>query len=261
MTIFLHELKRNRLSLIIWSLAIAYMLGISVIIYPQMALQMEEVGDMMANMGSFSEAFGMDQLNFGEFLGYFGIECGNTLGLGGAMFAAIAGVSMLAKEEKEHTADFLLSHPVSRTRIITEKFACVLAEIVVLNLTVIAMTSGAILLIGEQPSIKVMFLMFFAYFALQLEIGAITFGISAFLKRGGLAIGLGLTFGFYFLNIMANLTDKLEFLKFITPFGYADGSSIVPNTSIEWKYLAVGMVFTVIGIGAAYLKYTKKDIA
>jgi ABC-2 type transport system permease protein len=53
-------------------------------------------------------SFGMDKLNFGEFMGYFGIECGNVLGLGGALFAALAGISALAKEEKDRTAEFLL---------------------------------------------------------------------------------------------------------------------------------------------------------
>ena len=96
MTLFFHELKRGRLSLAIWSVAIAFMLGVCVIIYPEMSSQMGDISEMFADMGSFSAAFGMDQINFGEFMGYFGIECGNVLGLGGAFFAAILGISALA---------------------------------------------------------------------------------------------------------------------------------------------------------------------
>jgi ABC-2 type transport system permease protein len=90
------------------------MLAITIIIYPEMAAAMDEFSEMFSNMGSFSEAFSMDQLNFGEFMGYFGTECGNVLGLGGAFFAALAGILSLAKEEKDHTAEFLFTHPVSR---------------------------------------------------------------------------------------------------------------------------------------------------
>ena len=97
MTLFWHEIKRNKLSLIIWSAAISFMLAVCVFIYPEMQSQMGEISTMFADMGAFSDAFGMDQLNFGEFMGYFGIECGNTLGIGGAIFAAILGVSALAK--------------------------------------------------------------------------------------------------------------------------------------------------------------------
>ena len=100
MTLFLHELKQNRLSLIIWALSISFMLCVSIMIYPEMSGQMEEMNQMMSDMGAFSSAFGLDQLSFGEFSGYYGIECGNVLGIGGAIFAAIIAVTALAKEEK-----------------------------------------------------------------------------------------------------------------------------------------------------------------
>ncbi len=261
MTLFLHELRRSRLSLAVWSAVIAFMLGVCVLIYPEMSAQMGEISDMFADMGAFSAAFGMDQVNFGEFMGYFGIECGNVLGLGGAFFAAIIGISALAKEEKEGTAEFLLTHPVSRGRILTEKLAAVLAQIVILNFSVAAVTALSILAIGETVKAGTVALLLLSYLCMQLEIAAITFGISAFLRRGGLGIGLGIAVLLYFLNIVANLTEKAEFLKYITPFGYTDGADIVANGAIRMEYLAVGTVFAAVGIAASYLKYTKKDIA
>ena len=261
MTIFLHELRQNKIALIIWSAAISFMLGICVIIYPEMSSQMGEISEMFADMGAFTTAFGMDQLNFGEFMGYFGIECGNVLGLGGALFAAIVGASALAKEEKDHTAEFLLTHPLSRTRIISEKLAAALAQILILNAAVIGVIFACIGAVGVEFEAKTLLLTFLAYLLLQIEIAAITFGISAFLRRGELGIGLGLAFVFYFMNILSNLTEELEFVKFITPFSYADGAHIIPEGSIEIKYLAVGIVITAVGIAAAYLKYNKKDIA
>ena len=119
MTLFLHELRTNRLAIIIWSGVISFMLGVCIVIYPEMAPQMTEMTDMFADMGSFTSAFGMDQLNIGEFKGYFVIECGNVLGLGGAFFAAILGISALAKEERDGTAEFLLTHPITRRRVIS----------------------------------------------------------------------------------------------------------------------------------------------
>ena len=261
MTIFLHELRLNKTPLIIWSAAISFMLGICIIIYPEMSSQMGDISAMFADMGAFSSAFGMDQLNFGEFMGYFGVECGNVLGLGGALFAAIVGASALAKEEKDHTAEFLLTHPLSRTRIISEKLAAALAQVCLLNAVVIAVTCVCIAIVGVEFEVKTLSLVFLAYLILQLEIAAVTFGISAFLHRGELGIGLGLVFAMYFMNILANLTEKLKFIKFITPFGYADGAHIIPEKAIEIKYLAVGIVISSLGIAAAYFKYTKKDIA
>ena len=261
MTLFLHEMRRSRLSLIIWSIAISFMLGISILIYPEMSGEMDQMSDMFANMGSFSDAFGMDQLNFGEFMGYFGIECGNVLGIGGALFAAIVGISALSKEESQHTAELLLTHPISRGRVLVSKLLSVFAQILVLDLTVAGVTALAIFSIGESADAGKIALLFLAYFVMQLEIGAITFGISAFLSRGGLGIGLGLALVFYFVNIISNLTDGLEVLKFITPFGYTDSSYIITNAAIDVKYLIVGAL---TGIAVAVLgayKYEKKDIS
>ena len=260
MTLFKHELRQNRISLLIWTLAISYMLGICVIIYPEMASQMGEITKVFSDMGSFTSAFGMNQLNFGEFMGYFGVECGNVLGMGGAFFAAITGITLLAKEEKDGTADFLLSHPVSRTSIIYAKYASMIAQILILNIIVILITTVSIIAIKENPDIKTLALLFFAYFILQLEIGTISFGISAFLKGNGLGIGLGMAFVLYFMNIVSNLIEEAKFLKHITPFGYADGAYIVPNNSIEWKYLIAGIAFSIIAIIGGYIKYRKKDI-
>jgi ABC-2 type transport system permease protein len=118
-----------------------------------------------------------------------------------------------------------------------------------------------IVIVGVEVDAAALALLFLAYLILQLEIAAVTFGISAFMRRGELGVGLGLVFAMYFFNILANLTEDLKFLKFITPYSFADGAHIVPEKSLDMKYLAVGLAFTAIGIAAAYGKYRKKDIA
>lgn len=261
MTIFKHELKRGRLALCIWAAAISFMLAVCVLIYPEMSSQMGEMTDMFSQMGSFTAAFGMDKINFGEFIGFFGVECGNVMGLGGAFFAALIGISALAKEEKEHTADFLLTHPVSRTSVIAQKLGAVIAQIVILNLIVIAVTALSVLIIGEKAEVGTFALLFLAYFLMQLEVAAITFGISAFLRRGGLGLGLGLAAIFYFLNIIANLMEDTKPLKYITPFGYTDSADIISGKALNGGYLAVGMALMAAGAAAAFWQYLRKDIA
>lgn len=260
MTLFLHELKRDRIKLIIWTSVIVAMLVISIIIYPQMTLQMNEMGDMFSQMGGFSEAFGMDKVNFGQYSGYFAVECGNVLGLGGAFFAALLGIAALAKEERERTAEFLLTHPVSRSCVVSQKLFAALAEVLILNLTVAAAGIIASSAIGQSVDVKQILLVFCGYMLMQIEIVCIMFGISAFLRGNGIGIGLGAAFVFYFMSILANLSDDLEFLRYITPFSYADGTSIVSSNKIEIKYLIPGIVFTAVGIVAAFIKYNKKDI-
>lgn len=261
MTIVKHELRRGKLSLLIWSASIAFMLGICVLFFPEMENQMEQVSSVFADMGNFSAAFGMDRLNFGEFLGFFCVECGNILGIGGAMYAALLGITALSGEEKEHTAEYLLTHPVSRAQVITGKLLAVVVQITALNLINAAVTALMVMVIGETPDTKTLALLFLAYYLLQLNIAAITFGISAFLRRGSLGIGLGLALGFYFVNIIANLTEDAKVLKYITPFSYTEGADIVAEKALELPYLAAGLAMAVIGIAAAYYQYSRKDIS
>lgn len=261
MTVFKQELRQGRNTLVIWTAVIAFMLGVCILIYPEMSKQMDGISEAFANMGGFSAAFGMDKLNFGEFIGFFGVECGNVLGLGGAFFAALTGISALSKEESAHTAEFLLTHPVSRASVTAQKLLSVIAQIVILNAAAVVVTALSAAAVGEDPDIKPMALMFAAYLIMQLNIAAVCFGISAFISRGGIGIGLGLAAAFYFLNIISNLTEKAEFLKFVTPFGYTESAYIIENGGLEIKYLAVGLIITAVGIAAAFGKYRRKDIS
>lgn len=261
MTIIKHELKQNRISLTVWTVAIGFLLAICIFLFPEMKGEMDGVSDMFASMGSFTAAFGMDKISFGTLTGFYAIECGNILGLGGAFFAALCAVSSLSKEEKEHTAEFLLTHPVSRMRIITEKLVSVMIEIAVMNLSVFIISVLSIIAVGEDIPWKEILLLHLAYFILQAEIAGICFGLSAFLRKGSIGTGLGIATVMYFINIIANLTDSAKFLKYITPFGYAEGSDIVSNLNLNGKLVAAGIIFGLAGIIIGYIKYCKKDIS
>ncbi len=260
MTLVKHELKQGKTSLLIWTAAIGFLLAICIFLFPEMKGQMDSVSDMFSSMGSFTEAFGMDRLNFGTLIGFYAVECGNILGLGGAFYAALCAAGILSKEEKDKTAEFLLTHPVSRKRIMTEKLIAVLVQITAMNIMIYAISVGSIAVVGEAIPLKEISLLHLAYYLLQLELAGICFGISSFLRKGSAGVGLGIAAMMYFLNLIANIADVAEFLKYITPFGYCEGADIMANGRLDGVMTAVGAVIGLGGIMAAYLKYTKKDI-
>lgn len=260
MTLVKHELRQGKASFFIWTASIGFLLVICIFLFPEMKGQMESVNDMFASMGSFTAAFGMDRLNFGTLTGFYAVECGNILGLGGAFFASLCAVGILSKEEKDKTAEFLLTHPISRTRVITEKLIAVLIQITAMNIIIYALAIGSIAAVGEEIPLKEISLMHLAYYLLQLELAGICLCFSAFLSKGSIGIGLGIAVMMYFLNLIANIADVVEFLKYITPFGYCDGADIVSNGSLDITLVAIGIVLGIGGIIIAYLKYMKKDI-
>ena len=260
MTLVKHELRQGKLSFLIWTASIGFLLAVCIFLFPEMKGQMDGISDMFASMGSFTEAFGMDRLNFGTLIGFYAVECGNILGLGGAFYASLCAVGILGKEEKDKTAEFLLTHPVSRKRIITEKLIAVFIQITAMNILIYALAVSSIAAGGEVIPWKEISLMHLAYYLLQLELGGICFGISAFPRKGSVGVGLGIAAIMYFLNLIANIADVAEFLKYITPFGYCEGADIVSNGSLDATLVAIGAVMGIGGIIVAYLKYTKKDI-
>ena len=260
MTLFLHELKRNRISLIIWTAVLSFMMLLCVVIYPEMKAQMENLNQMLADMGDFSEAIGMDGFSIGDFVGYMAMECGEILGIGGALFAALTGIAALVGEQRDGTAEFLLTHPVSRTKVAVIKLLAVIARVVVMNVVVLALTALATVLIGEHKDSGVLIFVWFIYLVMQLEVALITFGLSGIIKGGAIAIGIGVPFAFYFINIVANLLDELEFLKYFTPFGYADGAAVASGADFEIKYLITGVVLMVAVLILGFVRFNKKDM-
>ena len=115
-------------------------------------------------------------------------------------------------------------------------------------------------IIGESIPLKEVSLLHLAYYLLQIEVAGICFGISAFLRKGSAGVGLGIAAMMYVLNLIANIADVAEFLKYVTPFGYCEGADIVTTGSLDVTMVAIGMAMGIAGAGVAYLHYTKKDI-
>ena len=86
------------------------------------------------------------------------------------------------------------------------------------------------------------------------------FGISAFLQRGGIGVGLGVAVMLYFLNLIANLTSKADFLHYVTPFAYAEGTDIVTSLHMDIGLVLLGMAVGTLCATRGFSWYCRKDI-
>ena len=259
MGIYLHEMKRGRMGLLAWGCVIGGMIALCLLLYPELTKEGASIQAAIESMGTFTAAFGADRLNYAELMGFYGIY-GCMLGIGGIFYAAVLGTGMLEKEEREHTAEFLLTHPVSRSQVVTEKLLAMISQMLLLNGMVILLSVVSFCIIGEKPDWHDFFLFHGAQIVMQFEILCICFGISAFLKKGATSAGIGIAAALYFLGVFGNITEKAEFVTYITPYTYADGANVIPAGELDIKLVMLGMVYAVIGLIAAYGKYTRKDI-
>lgn len=259
MTIFKKELRAGAVSFLVWSAIIGGLMAVCVGLYPSMSDSMGEVSELFAGMGDFSAAFGLDKLQFGTLMGFYGVECGNVLGLGGALYAAVTAMGLLAGEEGGHTAEFLLTHPVGRVRVCLEKLAALFALILGLNLVCFACGAGGSLAIGGEVDWGDLLRYHGALLLMQLELGALCFGLSAFLRRGGLGLGMGLAALAYFVGLLLNLDERLDWLRFVTPYYYADAARVFAGEALGGP-IAAGCALGALGIALGLWQYRRKDI-
>ena len=261
MMVFRHEVKQNYKTLFIWSLIVGGLIFLFMIMYSSLQGDIEKMADTYANMGSMTAAFGMDKITIATPMGFYGIEAGAMLSICGSMFGAMTGISVLSKEEHNHTAEFLLTHPIGRVRAASEKLLFVIVQVIVFNLICLGFAAVSFAAIGEDIAGKPFLLFHLAQFCMHLEIACICFAFSAFSRRQNTGTGLGFAAILYFLSLMYNITESAKYLKYVTPFVYSDAGSVMSEEAIDMKLLGIGIGVSVICIAVGLLKYQKKDIA
>ncbi len=256
-----HEFKMNIKSLIIWSSSVGAMVFVMLLIFPTMKDELDGMTDMYANLGAFSSMFNMETLQMGTVMGFYGIEAGAMIALGGSMFAAILGAGILAKEEANHTTEFIYITPNKRPDFITQKLLATGVLILAFNILCLLWSLIGLAIIGEKVEWEKLLLFHLAQLIMHFEIGAICFGISAFMKKMNIGLGIGISLLLYFVHLIGNITDSVEKVHYITPFYYSDAATVFKDASIPVWHLLIGIIITIAGITAAYAKYTRKDLS
>ena len=260
MTFFLHEIKQNRKLLCIWILIISSLLLLCMLLFPSIKEQMSQMEEMYSDIPGLSLAFGLEKLSIGTPLGFYGMECGTIISICGAMFAAIIGIGMLAKEEGGHSTELIYITPNKRNYFITQKLIAVITILLVFQIFLTVLAFGMFAMIGEDVPFKELILYHTAQLVMNLEIAFICFGISSFLKKNNVGLGIGIALIFYFINIFANISDKVEDFHYVSPFYYSDAADIFTNCEIKLSYMSIGIFITIMSIAIAYAKYNQKDL-
>lgn len=258
--IIIHELKAYFKTFLIWTSVIAGMDFCFMLMYSSFQDSMSTIADTFSDMGSFTAAFGMDRLSISTPLGYYGIEIGAILSLGGALFAAMIGTGLLSKEEGGHTSEFLYTLPFNRVSVVLQKIAATFLIILGFDITNFIAGVAAFPLVDAEIEWKAMLLYHLAQFLMHLEIAAISILISAFTKKINFGIGLGVAMILYFLDMMSRILEQLEKVKYITPFYYANAADVITNLKIEGPLLLIGLCITLFSILIGTWYYSKRDL-
>lgn len=264
MNIFRQEFKMLLRSVITWSAAISALLFIYVSMFSSFAEDAELMTEMLSNFpDELLVAFGMsDVANLSTILGFFGFAF-LFAQICLAIQAAGYGFSLVSVEEREWTADFLLSKPVGRAQILTSKLLAALAALTITNLVAWISSFAFITLFkGDRTyEIQPLVLLLLSIAVFQLFFFSVGLVISLLVKRirsvtpYAMALGLGM----YVLSVFGDMLGEST-LELITPFKHFDASTILENGAWDLPLALISVAVIVIALLGSYVLYTRRDI-
>lgn len=262
MNLFLHELKAYRKSTITWTLAI---IGSAVLFFSMFPSVSKEAEEFKKIIQSYPEALrlalGLSVENIGSILGFYAYFFLYIL-LIGAIQAMNLGTAIISKEVRDKTADFLLTKPVTRIKIMTAKLLASFTSLLITNIFYLtAAFIMASLVETKAYSLKTFFLLSVTLFFIQLIFLALGIIVSVIIPKikSVLPISLGTVIGFFVIGSLASATGDSA-LRYFTPFQYFNFAYIMQNAKYESSYLVAAICFVAAAVIASYYIYLKRDI-
>lgn len=251
-------LKNSRKSLAILLVVNTLFLTMYISMYPAMLEQSEQLEQLIsAYPPEFMAVFGIEGDFFSTLEIFVGAEHYSLMWII-MLVILVAGLggSAIAEEVEKGTMAFLLSQPISRTKLYLTKYisGTIITSIfvivsILITLPIAALFSVEVDITGHLYLVVLGLLFGFALYGVSIMVSSF---LSSKILVGAL-IG-GITIFMYVFVIFARLNDSYENLQYLSFFHYFDYSSALTNHTIYWES---AIVFVVCGVTAAIIGLIK----
>jgi len=244
------------------SLGCGVMTAYFAILFPTYS-KLFDLNAILEKMGPAVKLLGASLGDASTLIGFLHIELFSMI-LPAAMVAFAAGMAsgFTAGEESRGTIDVLLSYPVSRARVVLEKWlAIVLACIVVvLVLWAFALTGAAISASALPPDRLASALVMLVL--LGLAFADMALAISAFSGNRGAAIGVtvALMVAMYLIDALSSIVDGLATIRPLSLFRYYMGGDPLRN-GLSLGDAAVLAAVAAVFLAIAVVAFERRDLA
>jgi ABC-2 type transport system permease protein len=262
MNIFLRELRSNRKSVIIWSVIVILFTVVGFSKFSAFYGNPDLLFILNSMPPALLNALSMNAFNLTTVTGFFGIMI-MYFGLVLSIAAVMWGTDIISKEERDRTVEFSLTLPVTRAKVVTAKIAAA----AVLCIILLLVTWGATLVNAQNYAPDTVFYKFVAISMLGFLIMQMIFlALGIFLgcamkrhKRSG-SVAVSILLAAYFASVLSGLNEKLEFIKYLTPFKYFDPALMLRETRIELIFVLLSVAIIAFCLVGAYTTYNKRDL-
>jgi ABC-2 type transport system permease protein len=261
--IFRHEFNMYVRSVITWSVAVAALIFVFVSLFSSFAKDAAVLNEAMANFPEeLRAAFGMTDLDLSTVLGFFSLAF-LFVQICLAIQAASYGFGLVSVEEREWTADFLLTKPVGRTQILTSKLLAVLVGLLITDIVVwISSVLFIHLFKGDATyDAGTLLLLLLSVVPFQLVFLAVGLVVSLLVKRirSVTPYAMALGFGMYVLSAFGDLLGESALEK-LTPFKHFEPNYIIQHGAYDLPLALISVTAIGISLVGSYALYTRRDI-
>ena len=261
---FKREMKVNFKNFVIWTSILIVLFLVVFLVYPSIVTS-DNIKAMDEMIKVFPDevlkAFNMDISSIETAFGWLKTEGFVFVLLITGIYSAILGSTILLKEENDKTIEYLNGLPIKRKTIVLSKiFSSVLYILLMISILGIFNFIG-LSLSGEFDK-KVYLLLSITPVFSSIVIFSICLFFSTFAIRSKKMLGLsfGIVLASYFLSILSEISESVEFLKYVSVFTLADIRNVISNVSINLFIVCLSLGITLFFCILSIIKYEKKDL-
>ena len=234
---FKREMKVNFKTFMIWTLVLVLLFLVVFLVYPTIinSENMKMMDEMMQMFPKeILKAFNMDISSVDTAFGWLKSEGFVFVLLITGVYSGILGASILTKEENDKTIEYLNSLPITRNNILLNKLLCGFTYIF-LMIFVLGIFNYICLLLSGDFNQKLYILLSITPLFSSIVIFSICLFLSTFTHKTNKIFGISLGFVFvsYFLQILSEMSESIEFLKFLSVFTFADIRNVILKETLN----------------------------
>lgn len=209
------------------------------------------------------DLFGKSVGSIGEFGGFYTLEYVQWVWfLIIPVYIGLFCSGFIAGEVENKTADTLLSYPVTRRKVIIEKYVAVLCVIGIINLMGVIATYIGITAYGIDYQIKWMGITMIQATPFLLVWAALFTLLSAMVadSKKASTYAIVMVFFAYFIEVLSGLFGPAKIFAKISPMHYFDPGLVMSKNIVSWEGMAVLIVACALLLAMATYVFEKKDI-
>ena len=177
------------------------------------------------------------------------------------LYLAYLAAGIVAEDVEHGRMDMLLAMPISRPRLLAERFLALAVPIVVVNAIVAPVILVGAWAVGESigmVDLVAIHLLFVPYLFACAGIGIVC---SVVFDRASIAqrVALGVTFGLFLFESLISLTD-FEDLGAIAPMRYVDPNAVLLDSEYDLIGAAILTAMTLAMVLASQWWFSRKDV-